>query len=465
MALATFAPAGGLRAETIGGALVKAYLSNPDVGQQRAAVRVADEEVPKAAAGYRPNVSAEGETRLVEGLDKHIPPVGAAAAEVARFEGFAAGASTGLPKARGLSLKVTEDLWNANRTANSIRRADSRVMAARELLRNTEQNILLEGVAAYMDVLRDTAILELDRAHVHLLEEALREAKDRFIAGEVTQTGIEQVKARLAGAQAGAFSAQSTLQTSIAVFRKVIGEEPNRLDPVKPLNKQLPATLDEAIAISQVEHPAIVASQFGVDAAALNVDVAESRLYPSVVAEGLVDRRYNVAAELTPVLAFTASATVRISVPVYDGGAAFASTRQAKEVLDQRELQTDLEREKVRAAVVSVWGRTENAVALINATTRQVAAAELVLAGMREEAKLGQRTTFDELNAEQALLKARIQLVFAQRDQIVSSYALLSAVGRLSTTGLGLAVTPYDPAVHFNQVKDKWMGLRTPDGR
>lgn len=463
--LAALAPTDGLRAETIGGALIKAYLNNPDVGQQRAAVRVADEDVPKAAAGYRPRLSAEADVRALEAVDKQIPAVGRDAAAIARAIGFAVGPAPGLPKAQGFSLKVDQDLWNANRTANLIRRADSHVMAARERLRNTEQNVLLDGVAAYMDVMRDTAVLVLVRAHVHVLEEALREAKDRFTAGEVTQTGVAQVEERLAAARASAFTAQSILQASIAVYRRVIGEEPNHLDPAKPLKEKLPATLDEAIAISQVEHPAIVASLFGVDAAALEVNVAESRLYPSAFAEGLVDRRYNAATEVAPTLPFTASATVKTSVPIYDGGESYASIRQAKEQLGQQELQADLQREKVRAAVVSVWGRNQNAAGLIDAAMSQVDAAEQVLKGVREEAKLGQRTTFDELNAEQLLLRARIQLVSAQRDQIFSSYAVLSAIGRLSTTRLVLAVTPYDPAVHLKHVKDKWIGLGTPDGR
>jgi outer membrane protein len=134
-------------------------------------------------------------------------------------------------------------------------------------------------------------------------------------------------------------------------------------------------------------------------------------------------------------------------------------------LLDQRELQTDLQRDKVRAAVVSAWGRKENAPGIIEKAKAEVAAAELALTGMRREAALGQRTTQDELIAEQTVLKARTQLITAERDAVVASYALLSAVGRLSTTKLGLAVMPYDPAVHFDQVKDKWFGLRTPDGR
>jgi outer membrane protein len=155
----------------------------------------------------------------------------------------------------------------------------------------------------------------------------------------------------------------------------------------------------------------------------------------------------------------------QISVPIYDGGATYASTRQAKELLGQQQLQTDLQRDRVRSAVVSAWGVNENSVAIIRSAKAQVAAAEIALAGIREEAKVGQRTTFDVLTAQQTLLNSRVQLVSAQHDQVVASYAVMSAIGRLSTANLGLAATQYDPKVHFDQVKDKWFGLRTPDGR
>ena len=255
------------------------------------------------------------------------------------------------------------------------------------------------------------------------------------------------------------------MQTSIANYRQTIGEEPKKLAPVKALEKPLPRTLTEAIAISQVEHPAIVGSLHGVDAAELNIKVIEGALYPTVGLTGSVSQRFEVSGEPIPNNALTASLQAQITIPIYDGGVTYASTRQAKELLGQQELQTDLQRDRVRAAVVSAWGVNENSVSIIRSAKAQVAAAEIALAGIREEAKVGQRTTFDVLTAQQTLLNARVQLVSAQHDQVVASYAVMSAVGRLSTASLGLAATQYDPKVHFDQVKDKWFGLRTPDGR
>ena len=178
-----------------------------------------------------------------------------------------------------------------------------------------------------------------------------------------------------------------------------------------------------------------------------------------------MSQRFDATGLPIPNNSLTASLQAQITIPIYDGGTTYASTRQAKEQLGQQELQTDLQRDKVRAAVVSAWGLNENSVGIIRSAKAQVAAAEIALAGIREEAKVGQRTTFDVLTAQQTLLNARVQLVSAQHDQVVASYAVLSSIGRLSTVNLGLAANQYDPKVHFDQVKDKWFGLRTPDGR
>ena len=447
---ALFAPAA--KAETIGGALAKAYLSNPDINQQRAAVRASDENIPKANAGYLPTVAAETDAAL-----SNVQ---------------AAGLGPGYPSSvdqssrpRGYGVTVTQNVWNGNRTINSVRQAESGVLGAREQLRFTEQNVLLAAVTYYMDVLRDTAILDLDRNNVDVLQEQLRQTQDRFNVGEVTRTDVAQAEASLAGAKATALTAQSTLQASVANYRKTIGEEPKSLAPVAPVTKPLPKSLPEAVAVSQVEHPAIVAMLHGVDAAALAVKVTEGQLYPTVGLTGQVNKRFDVSGYPTGSQTLAASLMGQITIPIYEGGAVYAATRQAKEQLGQQELQTDLQRDNVRAAVVAAWGANQNSLGILRAAKSQVAAAEVALAGVREEAKVGQRTTLDVLNAQQTLLNARVQLVTAQHDQVVNSYTLLSAVGRLSIKTLRLAVAEYDPRVHFDQVKNKWIGLRTPDGK
>ena len=378
--------------------------------------------------------------------------------------GAASGSAVADLRPRGYGVTANETIFNGMRTTNSIRQAESQVLGAREQLRNTEQNTLLAGITAYMDVLRDTALLDLQRNNVLVLQEQLRETRDRFTVGEVTRTDVAQAEASLASANASEISAVATLQASVARYRQTIGDEPKSLSPVTPIVKPLPKTLPEAVSISQIEHPAIVASLHGVDAALLQMKIAEGALYPTVGVTAAVSQQFD-ASGVPGLHVLSGSLMGQITIPIYQGGAEYATTRQAKESLGQQELQTDSERNLVRANVVSAWGQNEASFGVVRAAKAAVSANEVALTGVREEAKVGQRTTLDVLNAQQALLTARSQLVIAEHDQVVNSYSLLSTIGRLNIPTLGLAVAEYDPRVHFEQVKGKWIGLRTPDGK
>jgi|SRR5271165_249452 len=444
--------AGGAGAETMNGALVKAYLTNPDINSQRATVRQTDENVPTANAGYLPKVSAVGTAGVQHANGNEIIP---SSPEVR----YATGA---YPRSYG--VQASETVFDGYQTINKIRGAESDVLAARETLRNTEQTTLLSGVQAYMDVLQNSAIVDLDRNNVDVLKEQLRETKDRFTVGEVTRTDVAQAEASLASANATLLSDQAVLEASVATYRQVIGDEPKTLAPVKPIVRPLPSTLPEAVNISQVEHPAIVAQEHGVDAALLSIKIAEGALYPQASVSAQVTQAYDVNS--TPGMRqFSAQILGQLTIPIYQGGGEYAAIRQSKESLTVQELKADSTRDQIRQNVVASWGRYQAAIGVVKAARASVAANEVALAGVREEAKVGQRTTLDVLNAQQALLSARTQLVRAEHDQVVFSYALLSAVGRLNVPTLGLAVAEYDPTVHFDQVKDKWIGLRTPDGK
>jgi outer membrane protein len=297
------------RAETIGGALVKAYLTNPDINTQRAAVRVADENVPKANAGYLPTVEATGNI----GIER-------AQTSIVGAGGAAAGTADVTLKPRGYGIQASETVFNGSRTLNSIRQAESQVFGAREQLRNTEQNTLLSALTAYMDVLEDTAILELDRNNVDVLKEQLRETRDRFTVGEVTRTDVAQAEASLASAQATALSAEATLQAAVARYRQFIGDQPTSLAPVKPLMRPLPKSLPEAISISQVEHPAIGGSLHGVDAAELQVKIAEGALYPTIGLSAAISNQYD-ASGIPGFHVLSGTIQGQLTIPIYQGGA------------------------------------------------------------------------------------------------------------------------------------------------
>jgi outer membrane protein len=438
----------GISAETLESALARAYGNNPTLNAQRANVRSTDENVARAKSGYRPQVNGSAD-------------VGRTFTDVNR--GGAAGSTIERLTPRGFGVEIDQSIFNGFRTVNSVRQAESSVFGARENLNNNEQNTLFDSASVYMNVLRDTAILDLQRNNVEVIDEQLRQTRDRFNVGEVTRTDVAQAESRLAASRSQASLAEANLRTSIAQYRQVVGVEPRQLAPGRPLDRLLPRNVDSALKIAFGEHPAIKAALHGVDVAELQVKIEEGALAPQVGVRGSVTQRYDSQISGDNVLA--ASVVAQLTVPIYEGGQAYATTRQAKETVGQRRLEADSIRDQVRAAVISSWGQLEAARAQIQAAQAQVDAAETALNGVREEARVGQRTTLDVLNAQQELLNARVNLITAQRDRVVASYAVVQATGRLNSRALGLAVNHYSPKIHYDQVKDLWGGLTTPDGR
>src|SRR3954452_14575972 len=448
-----------VRAETLESALVRAYSGNPTLNSQRASVRATDENVPRAKALGRPRVNGSADAGI-QYNENDSPGAG--------------GRTTIRSLPRGVGLQLDQNIFNGNRTENGIRQAESQVFGARETLRNNEQTILINGVTDYMNVLRDTATLSLQRNNVEVLEEQLRQTRDRFNVGEVTRTDVAQAESRVAGARSQVAVAEANLRNSIAVFRQTIGVEPRELAPGRPIDRLVPRSVDAAVSLALNEHPAIKAALHSVDAAEIQVKLTEAELYPSLSVRGLASERVSGSATATnrnigfghgETTSFTASAVATLTVPIYEGGEVYARVRQAKETVGQRRLEADATSDQVRAAVVSAWGQLEGAKASIISAQAQVQAAETALAGVREEARVGQRTTLDVLNAQQELLNARVNLITAQRDRVVASYAVAQAIGRLTARALALDTDAYSPKTHYDQVKDLWGGLRTPDGR
>ena len=452
MALAGPTPA---LADTIEAALVRAYQNNPQLNAQRAQVRSTDENVPQALSGYRPKVSVTASV----GIQNSHNDSTAASAQDRIVHVITSG--TNPPRSAGLT--VAQTVFNGNQTANRTRAAESQVSGAREALRVLDQTVLLQAATIYMDYLRDSATLEVQKSNVRVLEQTLKQTRDRFNVGEVTRTDVAQSEAQLAAGKTQLLTAESNLTTTRANFRRIIGNDPVNLAPGSPVDRFLPATLPAAVELSLIENPNVTASMFGIDVNFLQVKVAEGALLPTITLQASVTQSYE-STLVTP-SSFNASAVAQASVPLYQGGAEYSLIRQSKENLAQQRLNLDTTRDQTRATVVQTWGQLEAGKAQVQSAQAQVTASEIALNGVREEAKAGQRTTLDVLNAQQALVNARVALVTAQHDRVVASYSVLSAVGRLSVQVLGLPTTTYDPSVHYQQVRDSWAGVRTPDGR
>jgi outer membrane protein len=437
-------------ADTIEAALVRAYQNNPQLNAQRALVRVTDEGVPQALSGYRPKVAitASGGYQYSDVISGSV----AGAVHVAGPQ---------IPRAVGAT--ITQNVFNGFQTANKTRSAESQVSSQREGLRVLEQTILLSAATIYMDFLRDSAIVEVQKSNVRVLEQTLKQTQDRFNVGEVTRTDVAQSEAQLAAGRTQLLTAEANLVTTRSKFRQIIGNEPQGLAPGSPVDRFLPATLPSAVELSLIENPSVTAAMFGVDVNYLNVKVAEGALLPTVSLQATAQQGYEQSISIPR--SFVATGLAQVSIPIYQGGGEYSLIRQSKESLGQQRLVLEQTRDSTRANTVTAWGQLVAGKAQVSSAQAQVTASEIALNGVREEAKAGQRTTLDVLNAQQALVNARVALVTAQHDRVVASYAVLSAVGRLSPQVLKLPTTTYDPSVHYHQVRDSWVGVRAPDGR
>lgn len=431
-------------AETLNGALAKAYNNNSTLNSARAGVRVTDEGVAIAKSGYRPTITGtvNGSYSSSEGTQVSAGSVG---------------------------ITINQTLFDGFRTKNGVAAAESQVFAQRESLRNEEQNIIFNAVTAYTDVILNKQIAVLRKKNLAFLVEQVRSAKARFDVGEGTRTDMAQADASRAAAIALLSAAEAQVKSSAAIYRQVIGDEPKDLQSANGVSKLLPKSLEQSLSIAAAEHPAINASKHAVDAYDYNVKIAEGALLPTLGAQATLSRNATVYAPEAFLsrsgTANRAAVGVTLNVPIYQGGKVSAQVRQSKEQLGQARIDVDVNSDRVRAAVTSAWTNMEAAAAAVAANKQVVAAAQLALDGVSEERKVGQRTTLDVLNAQSGVVNAQLNLVQAQHDVVLASYAVLSATGHLSAARLGLGVKVQDPEEHYIAVKDKWFGLRTPDGK
>lgn len=448
---------GPAAAETLFGAMAKAYEANPELAEQRANVRARDEDVPKAAAGMRPraNLAINGGSQF-----SNIRQPAGRAANYDRV--FAEERLFGYP--RGASVNVSMPVFDGWRTHNSVGQTESAVFAARETLRAVEQETLLDAATAYMNVLHDAAVIKLKRANLAALLEQLRVTRDRLAFGEVTATDLAQARTAHAKALSDLAIAEGSLEISIANYRKVVGDPPARLDPAPDISALLPTSREQALALATTVHPLVKAARHQSDAAESAVKVAEGALLPTAAVNLQVNQQLDSFLGIPGSRQLAAQIGGQLNVPLYQGGSEYAGIRQAKEQRSQARAHVEAQRNAQRAAAIDALTRQKTAQAAITATRVAIRSAEIALKGVRDEAFFGQRTTLDVLNAQQALVEARIDLVTAQRDQVVAAYMILAATGQLSIDRFVFDAPVYDPRAHYEQVKGKLFGVMTPDG-
>jgi outer membrane protein len=429
-------------AENLSQALASAYRFNPRLDAARATMRATDEEVPRAISGFRPSVIGSADTSWEKTITNP------------------ASAASGTSHPRGYGVQLSQPLFQGFRVVNTVREAEATVRAGREALRTVEMGVLLEAVTAYMDVVRDQAIVRLRENNVTVLTRDLRATQDRFNVGEVTRTDVAQAQARRAAAVSALDLARANLKTSRATYERVVGHPPSNL--AEPTASTLvPKTLAGSIEISARENPNVVAALYREQAARHAVDRIRGELLPTLSLEAAHARRWDETTGIDTIEDNTV--TGRLTVPFITNGEVQARLRQAKHTQISRIQEIEQARSEVQEQVVASWSQLDASKAQLESDQTTVEANRIALVGVREEERVGQRTLLDVLNAEQELLNSEVNLVTTRRNLVVASYTVLSSIGRLNAQELAVSSVVYDPEKHYSEVRRKWFDTNITD--
>ena len=429
-------------AETLGQALVAAFQGNPSLRADRARQRATDEGVPQALSGWRPTVSATG-TISHELQSANLNPTGSAYTAT---------------DPKSLSITLSQPIFRGFATVEGTAVAEANVKAGRQQLLATEESVLFSAVQAYMNVIRDRQLLSLRRSNVGVLQKQLKASNDKFSAGVLTKTDVAQSRASLEAARGNVAAQLAQLQASEANYMQIIGHAPGKLN--YPGAARVPRTLEESFEIAQRTNPNILAAAHTEVAYEHQVGVVGSALLPQVTlqaSESLNDQPSSSVNNSS-----TAVVEGVLQVPLYEGGKVYSQVRQAKDNVSQNRLKVIGTVRSVRENVANAWNSLIASTQSIAAAKAQVSAAQQALNGVQQEYDVGSRSTVDVLNAQTTLLTAQLTLASAEHDRLVASYEVLANIGLLTADHLQLGVA-YNPKVHYDAVRDKWIGLNPED--
>ena len=356
-----------------------------------------------AKAGLRPFISGEADWNFVnQNIDVAGGGRSSSSASVNPLNLGATGiGSEGVTHPHGYSVQLTQPLFEGFQNLNAIRAAKSTVQAARDSLRSVEQTVLLDAATAYVNVVRDAAIVRLRENDVTVLTEQLRATQDRFDVGEVTRTDVAQAEARRSEAQSTLAAAQANLKTSNAAYEQIIGHPPGKLETPPSIRGLLPGSLDDAMTLGDGENPLILAAVYQEEASLYAVQQIMGELLPTATFEAQYQNRFDESRTLKELE--TTTLTWRVTMPFYQGGSVSARVRQAKETNNQLKKEVEDARLRVHADVISNWGILQSSGPAIASAQAAVEANKIALTGVREEEKVGQRTTLDVLDAQREL--------------------------------------------------------------
>lgn len=435
---------GPAAAETLFDALALAYENNPELEAARAQVRSSDELVPIALSEKRPTIQLFGEVGPEWSRTRSEEIVSATSSRTfQRLDPFSVG------------LEVVQPLYRGGGIDAGVRQAEYQVRAQRAALMGTEQEVILDAVTAYLDVVRDQAVLDLNRNNERVLNRQLEATQDRFQVGEITRTDVSQAESRLAGATADRIDAEGVLASARATYARVVGRVPGTLAQPE-IDVPLPGTLSDVVALARAGNPAVLQALATERAAVHGISEIESAFYPSVDLTGSITHSENTIDRTSETLVGEVKA--QVTIPLYSSGSVAAQVRRAKQDASESRLRVEEARRDAEEFAVQAWQSLVTARASLKSRVVQVETAKIALEGVQQEALVGARTVLDVLDSEQELLDARVSLVEAERNQLVAVFTVLSAIGRLTARDLGLDVAYYDSDAYYRRNRDRFFG-------
>jgi len=428
-------------AETMREALTSAYLNNPTILSALLNVKATAENIALAKSAKLPTIGAT-----------------LSATESYTFDG-----SSTLDKPTvSLGATYSQSIYDNFKSDADIEAARALTEASRYSLQNSEQNVFLAVVQAYMGVIRDTQLVQLRQENVKFYEAQVQSSKDRLEIGEGTKIDVSQAEARLAQGTASYQSAVASLQTSQASYERYVGHKPRNLTTTYRLGTLMPSSLDAAINEGVNSHPAILAARAGIRAAQANSDSANAAFGPTLDLVGQIGSTLFSPSPLsTP--APNASVRLSLSVPIYGGGRYGATIRKANIGQIQSEVDALATRDQIKESVISAWSSLQNASAQIESANSAVSSGELSLEGVVQSRDVGQATTLDVLNAQSELTSIREGLIQASASRVIASFALVAATGHLTAADLSLDVEIKTGEDYIAKVEDVWQELRALD--
>lgn len=434
--------------ETLEEAWISAYQINPSLQAQRAGLRASDEDVSQAQSHWRPTIDA---TSNIGKTYQYTPTQ------------QAFGTANFADTTRGYGVQVTQPLFRGFKTDSETEAAEKEVLSGRAKLNDTEQQLFLDSGTAFLDIIRDQTILDIQRDSEHVLEQKLKETSDRARVGDLSQTDVHQAESRLARSHVTRYQAESTLTNDRASYMRLIGHMPEHLK-APDLTYDASLQHDEILSLADTKNPKVVGAQYDMEQAKAEIDLNKGNLLPEIDLVGNTGRNWGESSTL-PGEFDSNQVLIQVTFPLYHAGTDYSKTRAAEQTATQKRMVLEETRHKAHETAEDAWELLQASELAIKADKDEVEAANSAYEGVKVQAKVGSRTTLDVLNAEQELLDAKVDLAKSQHDRDLAILQITAAIGELTIDHINLPVKSYDPTLHYHDVRNQWVGFSADDAR